>query len=405
MEKLNEIKVMRDPIHGYIRISEKVIWDCIGTKEFQRLRRIKQLGATNRVYHTAEHSRFSHSLGVYEIVRRMITENTDLSRTLTDYEKVTVMLAGLLHDIGHGPYSHAFERISAVTHEEYTANIIRGDSEVFDVLSAYNERLPEDVAAVINHTHSNTLLTQLISSQLDADRMDYLLRDAYFTGTKYGEYDMERVLRTIRVREGKLVVKESGIHTIEDYIMARYHMYWQVYLHPVSRSFEAIMTNLFHRMEYLYEMDPESMADFPMFVPLLDHRELSNAELFETDEEAFEYGFNQLRVKSSDPVIRDLADRLITRRLFDYENLYSVAKANEYFEWIQGNGYDPDYYMFIDENAPTPYQPYTFGTNAIWVLMHDGEIRELSKASQIVAAVMGTGINDKKVFYPKELND
>ncbi|MBQ1506114.1 MAG: HD domain-containing protein [Erysipelotrichales bacterium] len=405
MDKLEEVKVMRDPIHGYIRVSEKVIWDCIGTREFQRLRRIEQLGATNRVYHTAEHSRFAHSLGVYEIVRRMIEENTDISSVLNDYEKVTVMLAGLLHDIGHGPFSHAFERVSSVSHEEYTSRIIRGDSEIYGVLASYDPNLPNDVASVIEHKHPNGLLTQMISSQLDADRMDYLLRDAYFTGTSYGAYDLERVLRTIRVRDGKLVVKESGIHTIEDYIMARYHMYWQVYLHPISRSYEAIMANLFKRMEYLHEMDPDTTADYPMFTPLLEKRVLTNDELFDMDEYAFGYGFNLIRKNSGDPIMRDLADRLINRRLFDYETLYSVAKANEYYEWIRDNGYDPDYYMFIDENVAVPYRPYSHGVNAIWVLMHDDSVKELSKASPIVSAVMGTGTNDKKVFYPKELND
>jgi len=405
MEKLAEKRVIRDPIHGYIHIEDKVIWDLINSKEFQRLRRVRQLGSTLMVFPSGEHSRMMHSLGAYEIARRMINEVDDIRNTLTEREKMVLMVAALLHDIGHAPFSHSFESILSCKHELYTAQIITGPSEVADVLRNIGENLPEEVASVIDHTHPNPILSQLISSQLDADRLDYLLRDSYFTGVSYGQIDLDRILRTMRVKDNKVVVKRSSIYTVENYIMARYHMYWQVYLHPISRSYEAIMANLFKRMEYLHEMDPDTTADYPMFTPLLEKRVLTNDELFDMDEYAFGYGFNLIRKNSGDPIMRDLADRLINRRLFDYETLYSVAKANEYYEWIRDNGYDPDYYMFIDENVAVPYRPYSHGVNAIWVLMHDDSVKELSKASPIVSAVMGTGTNDKKVFYPKELND
>ncbi|MEG0735801.1 MAG: HD domain-containing protein, partial [Longicatena sp.] len=149
MIKTNETKVMRDPIHGYIHVDLQVIWDCINAKEMQRLRRIHQLGGDFQVYHTAEHSRFSHSLGVYEIVRRMVEEIDSLSKELTEYEKACAMLAGLLHDIGHGPFSHAFEGISVYKHEEYTVKIIMEDSEIHDILMRYDPKLPTDVASII----------------------------------------------------------------------------------------------------------------------------------------------------------------------------------------------------------------------------------------------------------------
>lgn len=219
-EKLNEVKVLRDPIHGYIHVDLKVIWDCINSREVQRLKRIRQLGGAFQVYHTAEHSRFAHSLGVYEIARRMVEEIRDLRETLSEEEKITVMAAGLLHDLGHGPFSHAFESVTIAKHEEMTRRIILEETEVHRALVRCSPSLPEKVAAVIDHTHPNKILVQMISGQLDADRMDYLLRDAYFTGTKYGEFDLERILRTIRVRDHKMVVKESGMHSVEDYIMA-----------------------------------------------------------------------------------------------------------------------------------------------------------------------------------------
>ena len=218
-ERLNEVKVLRDPVHGYIHVELKVVWDVLNSAWFQRLRRIRQLGGAFVVYHCAEHTRFEHSLGVYEIVRRMVTEVPDLSRELNEKEKVTVMLAGMLHDIGHGPYSHAFEGITNTSHEVYTCRIIEENTEITKILENACPGLAKDVADVIRHESTNPILSQLISSQLDADRFDYLIRDAYFTGTKYGEFDMERILRTMRVENGRVVVKESGVYAVENYIM------------------------------------------------------------------------------------------------------------------------------------------------------------------------------------------
>ena len=212
LRKTDEVKVMRDPIHGYIHVEYQILWDCINAREFQRLRRIHQLGGDFQVYHTAEHTRFSHSLGVYEIVRRMVEEVDGLKNDLNEHEKVTVMLAGLLHDVGHGPFSHAFEAISGFSHEVYTKRILLEDSEIHRILCRADEQLPYAVASIISYEHPNELLNQIVSGQLDADRMDYLLRDAYATGTSYGEFDLERILRTIRIRDHQILVKESGIH-------------------------------------------------------------------------------------------------------------------------------------------------------------------------------------------------
>ena len=140
LERTPEVKVLRDPIHGYIHIDLKVVWDCLNTREFQRLRRIHQLGGDFQVYHTAEHTRFSHSLGVYEIVRRMVREIPDIAESFSEYEKCTAMLAGLLHDIGHGPFSHAFESVSSCQHETFTQRILLEDSEIHQVLAAAGYR-------------------------------------------------------------------------------------------------------------------------------------------------------------------------------------------------------------------------------------------------------------------------
>lgn len=402
--RLEETKVMRDPIHGYIHIDLEVIWDCINAKEMQRLRRIHQLGGNYQVYPTAEHSRFSHSLGVYEIVRRMVKEVDDL-RTLSEYDQVSVMLAGLLHDIGHGPFSHAFEGLSQVHHEEFTKRIILEDSEVHAILSNVHEQLPKDVAAIIMYEHSNDLLNQIVSGQLDADRMDYLLRDAYFTGTSYGNFDLERILRTIRIRNDRLVVKESGVHSVEDYIMARYHMYWQVYLHPTARSYEGMLYLLFQRLKALYQKDPSSLQSASMFFPFLSGTSASIHDLFVLDESAAIYGFARLR-NHTDPILSDLAGRILDRRLFEYHTIKQSCEKEIISEQVQKAGFDPAYYVYEDFVHQKPYSPYLLceeGHN-IWVLCSDGSVKELSQVSTIVRALSNARVEeDHKIYYPKEI--
>ena len=400
--KTNETKVMRDPVHGYIHVDYDIIWKCINTAWFQRLRRIRQLGGAHMVYHAADHTRFTHSLGVYEIVRRMVNEVPDLRDALDEKEKITVMLAGLLHDLGHGPYSHTFEKIIRGSHEEYTCRIIEKGTEITELLEAECPGLAKEVADVIRHTSKNPLLPQLVSGQLDADRMDYLLRDAYFTGTKYGEFDLERILRTLRVSDSKVVVKESGIYAVENYIMARYHMYWQVYYHPVCRSYESMLNSLFLRLQDLYRAG--NMPAVPAgFRALAEARVLTLEEYFLLDEYTCGYGFAVLK-DAEDPVVRDLASRVQDRRLFAYEenNADAVRRVQEALE---GAGYDPRYYFAMDEVGQRPYVPYSNdGSAPIWIRVHGGEIKEISEASTIVSSLVnGPVLRDDRIFYPAEI--
>ena len=403
-ERTEEVKVMRDPIHGYIHVHYKVIWDCINAREFQRLRRIHQLGGDFQVYHTAEHTRFSHSLGVYEIVRRMVEEIEELSRSLSEYEKCAAMLAGLLHDLGHGPFSHAFEAVSDCHHEQFTQRILLEDSEIHRILSAADVRLPQDVADIIGYRYKNDLLNQLVSGQLEADRMDYLLRDAYFTGTSYGTFDMERILRTIRIQDAHLAVKESGIHSVEDYIMARYHMYWQVYLHPVARSYEIMIALLFERMKTLWKQKPSFFAGLEMFTPFLSGERVAIEALFRLDEAAALYGF-ALLTQRSDPILRDLAARVLDRRLF----AYTQEEADTYAKICpiaKANGYDPQYYVHRDHVTQKPYSPYKGrqGTHVIWIVDEQGTLSELSEKSAIVSALVDAKVKEQQlVYYPAEL--
>jgi len=403
LKRLDETKVLKDPVHSYIHIHYEVIWNCLDSKEFQRLRRIRQLGGDFQVYPTAEHSRFSHSLGVYEIVRRMVTEVKTLCAELTEYEKVCVMLAGLLHDVGHGPFSHAFEHITNHSHEEYTAKIILGNTELNAILRAVSEKLPQDIVSIIQHTHENDILNQIVSGQLDADRMDYLLRDSYFTATSYGQFDLERILRTMRVRktnEGRkvIVVKYTGIHSVEDYIMARYQMYWQVYYHPVARSYEAVFIQLFNRLKDIFKGDKDYFEDMKVLVPFLEESEVSVDEYFKLDENSLLYCCALIQDKE-DKIAADLARRLQNRNLFEYVD-YNEENLAQIRNMLKENNLDERYYLRIENVEASVYSPYK--GRKILIEKLNGDIVALEKASTIVESITkGQTKKEGTIFFPR----
>ena len=403
LKRLDETKVLKDPVHSYIHIHYEVIWNCLDSKEFQRLRRIRQLGGDFQVYPTAEHSRFSHSLGVYEIVRRMVTEVKSLCVELTEYEKVCVMLAGLLHDVGHGPFSHAFEHITNHSHEEYTAKIILGNTELNAILRAVSEKLPQDIVSIIQHTHENDILNQIVSGQLDADRMDYLLRDSYFTATSYGQFDLERILRTMRVRktnEGRkvIVVKYTGIHSVEDYIMARYQMYWQVYYHPVARSYEAVFIQLFNRLKDIFKVDKDYFEDVKVLIPFLEKSEVSVDEYFKLDENSLLYCCALIQDKE-DKIAADLARRLQNRNLFEYVD-YDEENLAQIKNMLKENNLDERYYLKIESIEASVYSPYK--GRKILIEKLNGDIVALEKASTIVESITkGQTKKEGTIFFPK----
>ncbi len=361
-EKLNEEKVFKDPVHRYIHVRDRVIWDLIGTKEFQRLRRIKQLGTTYLTFHGAEHSRFNHSLGVYEIVRR-ISDDVFLGRPEWDEEdRILTLCAALLHDLGHGPFSHSFEKVFDLDHEHYTRAIILGDTEVHHVLTRVSADFPQKVADVIAKTSKNKLVVSLISSQIDADRMDYLQRDAYFTGVSYGHFDMERILRVMRPREDQVVIKQSGMHAVEDYIMSRYQMYWQVYFHPVTRSAEVILTKILHRAKDLHEQKYKFKYD-PIHFYSLFNGEITLEDYIKLDEAIILYYF-QMWQEEEDPILKDLCCRFMDRNLYKYvefDPAKEYKKLAELSALFKKAGMDPEYYLVVDSSSDLPYDFYRPG--------------------------------------------
>jgi HD superfamily phosphohydrolase len=407
-QKLTEEKVFKDPVHRYVHVRDKVIWDLIATKEFQRLRRIRQLGTTYFTFHGAEHSRFNHSLGVYEIIRRIIDDVFDGRPEWDPEDRLLTLCAALLHDLGHGPFSHSFEKVFHLDHEEFTQDIIVGDTEVNAILSKVNADFPTKVAEVIAKTYENKLIVSLISSQLDADRMDYLLRDAYFTGVSYGNFDMERLLRVMRPREDQVVFKYSGMHAVEDYILSRYQMYWQVYFHPVTRSAEVILTKILHRAKELHD-EYYSFKHHPIHFYSLFEDELTLEDYLKLDEHIILYYF-QMWQEEDDEILSDLCTRFVNRSLFKYVDFDPAKqfKVHSQLETLfKQVGIDPNYYLVVDSSSDLPYDFYRPGEEEerlpIHLLKRSGEIRELSRESDIVDAISGKRRTDHKLYYPADL--
>jgi uncharacterized protein len=400
---LDEEKVFKDPVHRYIHVRYKLIWDLIDTPEFQRLRRIRQLGTSMFTFHGAEHSRFNHSLGVYEIMRRIVEKFGMLSKE----EELLCLCSALLHDIGHGPFSHSFEKVFKTDHEEWTRKILEGDTAIRHVLEEVSPDFPLKVSEVIGKTYPNKMIVSLISSQIDADRMDYLLRDAYYTGVNYGNFDMERILRLMLPVDDQVVIKSSGMHAVEDYIVSRYQMYWQVYFHPVTRSAEVILRKIFERAKDLYE-DNYSFRVFPEpLVPFFKDHAIKLRQYLELDEPAVLYYIHEWS-KEKDSILSDLCQRFQNRKLFKYIQY----DPTDYLMWpdlqalFAEAGLDPHYYLELDSPSDLPYDFYRPGEEEerlpILLLMPDGALEELSRKSVIVQAISGKRRFDHKLYFPQD---
>lgn len=407
-DRLSEEKVFKDPVHNYIYVKDQTIWDLINSMEFQRLRRIRQLGTSYLTFHGAEHSRFSHSLGVYEITRRIISqfERSGFAGWPGE-ERLLCLCAALLHDVGHGPFSHSIEKAFGNHHELWSCRIILGNTQINRILSRADARLPEKVAAVISKTYEPKIAVSLISSQMDADRMDYLLRDAYFTGVDYGTFDLERILRMLRPYQDHIVVKESGMHAVEDYLMSRYQMYWQVYFHPVTRSGEILLYKIFARARALYEEGHTFYFINEALHKLFEDR-MAVEDYLLLDEALMQMAFMQW-TRDKDEILADLCSRFLHRRLFKYVTLERIDVG--FLERLKDNmlqeGMDPVYYMEIDFPADLPYDVYRPGEQdeKLPILLLDGrdQLFEISRRSEIVRSISGIRLGQHHLYYPQEL--
>ena len=416
-EQLPREKVFRDPIHGTIIVDNQIILDLIDTPEFQRLRRIKQLGTSSMTFHGAEHSRFGHCLGVYEITRRICNlfqrnypQQAPQDGLWNDQERPVVLCAALLHDLGHGPYSHTFEHIFHTDHEQITRRIITSEStNINRILRRVGNDFPQKVASVIDHTYQNPQVVQMISSQVDADRMDYLQRDSYYTGTNYGKFDLDRVLHMMRPVKDGIAFEINGMHAVEDYILSRLQMYLQVYFHPVSRSMEVILDHLLMRAKWLYQHPSQYQPEFMprLLMPFFNGHYDLNDYLTLDDGVLTTYFIHWMN--SSDKILSDLAQRFINRRpfksaVYDQQTRFMLPKLREL---ITTAGFDVDYYTAVDSSYKLPYDTYnpqdSKPQTQIELIYPNGELTELSQVSTLVASVSGREAGDRRFFFPREM--
>lgn len=407
MNQRIEKKVFRDPLYGYISVDDKVIWDLINSKEFQRLKRIKQLGGVDSVFHTAEHSRFSHSLGVYHLAKKVVHDTDEIRDFLSKRDELLLYCASLLHDIGHGPFSHAFESSFNINHEDFSIKIILGNTEVNSILLTVDDDFPQDVADVIAKKTSNQVILELVSSQLDLDRLDYLGRDAYFTGAKYGQVDVDRIMRTMKVIDGKLVHKSTSIVAIEDYLMSRYNMYWQVYFHPVGRSFEIIVSNIYKRLKELYFSGTKFNDVYKPLLCFIGEKEITIEDLLRLDDHVI-YNIILESEFHEDFILNDLASRIIHRRLFKdiiINDSNSVLKLEKIKTKLEEKKIDLDYYYINDSLNQFIYRSgYDLSEAAhVKLVMPDGRIEELKNVSKVINALVDiANKSETRLYYPAD---
>lgn len=252
---MNKKKIINDPIYGFIHIEHDAVFDCLQTPEFQRLRRIKQLGTTHLVYPGALHTRFHHALGAMHLMQTAIKLLKSKEVEITQKEEEGVLLAILLHDVGHGPFSHTLENtlLDGVHHETISLELMR----------RINQKLNGslDIAMkIFENSYPKKFLHQLVSSQLDMDRLDYLRRDSFYTGVSEGLVGIERIIQMLNVVEDELVVEEKGIYSIEKFLMARRFMYWQVYLHKASIASDTLLKSILKRATHLVDQGEKLFA-------------------------------------------------------------------------------------------------------------------------------------------------
>ncbi len=400
-ETFERPKVFRDPLYGYIEVRHRLILELIDSKEVQRLRRIRQLSGVSMVFHTAEHSRFTHALGAYHMAY-LVLKNVEGIEVLDSWQQMVFLAAALLHDIGHGPYSHAFEHVLKTSHEQMTIRLLLSElTDVHRILSRY-PMLVEDIASVIAHQGKYPLIESLVSSQLDVDRMDYLSRDAYFTGATYGTIDMHRLLRSMKVVNGQLLIRASGVHTVESYLMSRYHMYFQVYYHPAARAYELLLESIYQRicdLSVSQKMD-DSITSFLNVI----HDPNDVASYIELDD-AYVNGFIKRLVKSSDPVLNQLANAFENRRLFRFIDLANNPDPLllEELKKKYGGSCSASYFYYETAVSAVAYletkQPEK-DINTIKILLPNGQIKTLNEYSPIMSGLVSTSYKKiERIYY------
>jgi HD superfamily phosphohydrolase len=403
-------KVFRDPIHNLIAFEDtpcdRLLLDLINCREVQRLRRIKQLGLAELVFPGANHSRYAHSLGVLHTARLFLDQLERYSDRPYPVEQRTLLLAAaLLHDIGHGPFSHAFEQVTGQPHETFTRAIIQSEwSEVHQRLRAFDPDFPARLALFFDEDVGDgerlgelpAYFAPIVAGQLDADRCDYLLRDSHATGTNYGNYDLAWMLGQLRPDpEGKrFYLTRKGLSAAETYLFARFHMYRTVYFHKTSRAAEVMLKQLFRRVKELLATRGTIPA---VCSPLIEAftKQMSLTRFLDFDDHTVTEFLKEC-ARSDDPLLVELASGLLNRRLYKALDVtgridpHEAAQIKEFDarvrERMRQRGMDPRYSWVEDSASDMPYEPYQPDADRparqIFVENSAGRIVEISSVSE-----------------------
>ena len=376
-------KIINDPVYGFLRFSDPVLAKIIEHPFFQRLRRITQMGMAQLVYPGATHSRFLHSLGATHLMGIALRELRKKGIDITSQEKLGAKLAILLHDVGHGPFSHALEHtLIQISHEDISLALMQSLNQQFD--GALEEAL-----AIFAHQHPKPFLHQLVSSQLDMDRMDYLNRDSFFSGVTEGAIGHERLLQMITVKDEQLMIEEKGIYSVEKFIVARRLMYWQVYLHKTVLGAEKLIVKILERAKLLASRGEALFAtpslSFFLYESINKTDFLTRPEVithFCAIDDADVMSSIKTWTQHSDDILRTLCQMLT------YRHLYKVQLANhsdaQLFELLKKEGMKQgvlneenlDYYLF---EGTTSNSAYKKNDDNIKIAMKDGKVLDISQ--------------------------
>lgn len=409
-KNLNKRKIFNDPVYGFVTVPDELIFDLIEHQNFQRLRRIKQLGLAHLVYPGALHTRFQHSLGAMHLMVRAVNELRFKGHDITDDESLGVNIAILLHDIGHGPYSHALEHsiVDGVSHEQISRIFMNRLNESFD------GKL--DIAiSIFNGEYKKKFLHKLVSGQFDMDRLDYLKRDSFFTGVSEGIVNYERLLSMLNVLDDELVIEGKGIYSVEKFIIARRLMYWQVYLHKTVLVAEYTIINVLKRAKQLRLQGVDLFAT-PAFDFFLRNRITynefeNNKEVIEMFSKLDDYDiFTSMKVWSvhSDPILSSLSSSIVNRRLLKIE-MQNEPFDNDFVEDIRKqamlklnlNEDEVDYFVFNDQTSNYTYET---GFDKIGILFKNGQVVDIAEASdQLNISSLSVPTTKYFLCYPKDI--
>jgi HD superfamily phosphohydrolase len=352
-------------------------------------------------------------LGVYEVMRQILSHFDRNGYGMPYVDQRLALVSGLLHDVGHAPFSHALESVLQTHHEDWSEAIIRNpDGDVHRALASIDPGFPDQVADVIAKRHANRLVVSLVSGQLDADRLDYLMRDSLFTGVDYGKFDLPRIVRIMVPRRDRLVVRKSGRYTVEAYLLARYFMYWQVYFHPVCRAAEVLLKRTLARAQYLVQNGAKALSPYPELDRLL-RGQWSLEDYLAVDDHLILGAFSAWQ-HHDDAILADLSRRFLDRRLPKYRELGAEKPTEDTVQALRAlvaeAGYDPDYYCTIDEIGTIYYDYYLGDQDEMQgegLFLWDDSTDTLIEMSQISRAIRAmayeTNHRVRRVYVPEEV--